>query len=349
VKQISLSALIGIVIISISLQPVFADTFFADDIVCIPPPVNEAGCDDDANNPGDVVNNILTPLGMSAVTDESAAQIFLTPQDPANPNLPPEKVIFTFMRDTGIYEFSFGICSISAVTANPVTQPQLFATQCLGAATEIFDDTGSVPGTDGNSIPPFSVATLLSGDKFIFDANVNPLAPGVPSYFYLLPNNNLAFFLANPGQFYPSQTSNPTLRAPLFSFSDANPGTCLDVNNQPTNGCDQMVFFAGTCLVQPLLNCSIFMFEDLTRSDLVPPGASDEDFTDIVFIVDAIFQTVDPCDVPIPPQECLGGEFLPIESSALLLAGLQTSAVWILPIVIAGAGAGIAAFQLRRK
>jgi len=40
-----------------------------------------------------------------------------------------------------------------------------------------------------------------------------------------------------------------------------------------------------------------------------------------------------------------------IDSSALLLAGLQTSAVWILPIVLAGAGTGlgIAAFHLRRK
>jgi len=253
------------------------------------------------------------------------------------------------MRDTGTFEFSFGICPVSAVTANAVTNPQLFATQCLEAATEIFDDTGAVPSTDGNSIPPFSVATLLSGDKFVFDLNVNPLQPGVPSYFYLLPNNNLAFFLANPGQFFPSQTSNSALRAPLFSFSDPNPGTCLDANNQPTNGCDQMVIFSGDCLVLPTLTCSVFFFEDLTRSNLVPPGASDEDFTDIVFIVDAVFQEIPICDLPNPPQECLGGEFLPIDSSALLLAGLQTSAVWILPIVIAGAGAGIAVFQLRRK
>jgi len=340
----------GIVIISISLQPVFADIITTDDVVCIPPPIGQ--CDDDADNPADVIDNILTPLGMDADADENAALVFLTPADPSNPNLPPETVTFTFMRDTGTFEFSFGICAVSAVTANAVTQPQLFAEQCLGAATEIFDDTGAKPSTDRNSIPPFSVATLLSGDKFVFDLNgnpPNPLAPGVPSYFYLIPDNNLAFFLANSNDFYPSHTSPSSERAPLFSFSDANPGTCPDKSTTPTDGCDQMVVFSGDCLVLPLMECSLFMFEDLTRSDLVTPDKSDEDFTDIVFIVEAIFQEIPICDLPNPPQKCLGGEFLPIESSALLLAGLQTSAVWILPIVIAGAGAGIAAFQLRRK
>jgi len=344
----------GIVIISISLQPAFADITTTDDIVCIPPPVGDTNCDDDADNPADVVDNILTPLGMDADLDENAGQIFTTPSDPNDPNLPAETVTFIFMRDTGTFEFSFGFCPISAVTANAVTQPQLFAEQCIGAAIEVFDDTGAVPSTDKNTPSPFSLATLLSGDKFVFDRNVNPLAPGVPSFFYLIPDNNKAFFLANSGQFYPSQTSNSALRAPLFSFTNANPGTCLDQNNQPTNGCDQMVSFTGNCLVPlnpgelPPKKCTIFMFEDLTRSDLVPPNASDEDFTDIAFLLDS-FTFVDICDVPIPPQECLGGEFLPIDSSALLLAGLQTSAVWILPIVIAGAGAGIAAFKLRRK
>jgi len=331
----------GIVIISISLQPAFADIITTDDIVCVPPAF--IGCDDTIILPGDVINNILTPLGMS-VSDEKAGQIFTTPQDPINPNLPPKTVTFTFIRDTGSFVFSFGICPLSAVTANAVTQPQLFAEQCLGAATEIFDDTGAMPATDRNTPTPYSLATLLNGDQFVFDTNSNPLTPGVDSFFYLLPDNNLSFFIANSGQFFPPQTSNNALRAPLFSFSDANPGSCLDANNQPTPGCDQMLFFSGPCDVTPDLSCSVFMFEDLSRE-----GISDEDFTDIVFLVDRVFDTVDPCDVPNPPQECLGGEFLPIDSSALLLAGLQTSAVWILPIVIAGAGAGIAVFQLRRK
>jgi len=50
-------------------------------------------------------------------------------------------------------------------------------------------------------------------------------------------------------------------------------------------------------------------------------------------------------------QVPVGGEILPINTSALLLAGLTTNALWILPslAVIAGAGIVILKFQLNRK
>ena len=43
----------------------------------------------------------------------------------------------------------------------------------------------------------------------------------------------------------------------------------------------------------------------------------------------------------------VGGEFLPIDSTALLLAGFQTSAIWMLP-VLAGA-AGVGAFYIKTR
>jgi len=52
---------------------------------------------------------------------------------------------------------------------------------------------------------------------------------------------------------------------------------------------------------------------------------------------------------PNDPSCKVGGEFLPIDSTALLLAGLQTSAIWMLPVLAGAAGAGFAAFKLRRK
>ena len=45
----------------------------------------------------------------------------------------------------------------------------------------------------------------------------------------------------------------------------------------------------------------------------------------------------------------VGGELLPIDNTALLLAGLQTSAIWMLPVLAGAAGAGIAVLKLRRK
>ncbi len=48
-------------------------------------------------------------------------------------------------------------------------------------------------------------------------------------------------------------------------------------------------------------------------------------------------------------DDVVGGEFLPINSTALLLAGLQSSAIWMLPVLAGAVGAGFAAFKLRRK
>lgn len=42
----------------------------------------------------------------------------------------------------------------------------------------------------------------------------------------------------------------------------------------------------------------------------------------------------------------IGGEIIPLQTTSLLLAGIQTSMAWILPVVVAGAG--FAAYKLRR-
>lgn len=46
-------------------------------------------------------------------------------------------------------------------------------------------------------------------------------------------------------------------------------------------------------------------------------------------------------------EQAVGGELLPIDSAALVLAGLQTSAVWMLPVLAGAAGAG--AFYLKAR
>jgi len=43
----------------------------------------------------------------------------------------------------------------------------------------------------------------------------------------------------------------------------------------------------------------------------------------------------------------VGGEFLPIDSTALVLAGLQTSAIWMLPVLAGVAGAGLYLVKFR--
>jgi len=55
-----------------------------------------------------------------------------------------------------------------------------------------------------------------------------------------------------------------------------------------------------------------------------------------------IGQTQDRIDAIAFAEESVkvGGELLPIDNTALMLAGLQTSAIWMIPIVVGAAGAG---------
>ena len=80
------------------------------------------------------------------------------------------------------------------------------------------------------------------------------------------------------------------------------------------------------------------------------PGLTND--CDVTFEVDSIFFGSDDQEQLIEvttPEAVVGGEFLPIDSTALVLAGLQTSAIWMLPVLAGAAGAGFAAFKLRRK
>jgi len=50
-------------------------------------------------------------------------------------------------------------------------------------------------------------------------------------------------------------------------------------------------------------------------------------------------------------SDVVGGEFLPIDNTALLTAGLQTSAIWMLPVLagVAGSAFGILYIKSRRN
>lgn len=55
----------------------------------------------------------------------------------------------------------------------------------------------------------------------------------------------------------------------------------------------------------------------------------------------------DVCPVGTQQGQAVAGEFIPIESISLLLAGVQTNLVWLLPVIVAGTG--FVAFKLRRN
>jgi len=51
----------------------------------------------------------------------------------------------------------------------------------------------------------------------------------------------------------------------------------------------------------------------------------------------------------IDDDEIIGGEIIPIDQTALLLAGVQSVSMWMIPVVIAGAGIGVFVIMRTRK
>jgi len=51
----------------------------------------------------------------------------------------------------------------------------------------------------------------------------------------------------------------------------------------------------------------------------------------------------------VEPDQAIGGTLVPIDTTALLIAGFQINAVWMIPAILGVAGAGIAVYKLKRK
>ena len=105
---------------------------------------------------------------------------------------------FTFIRDLGGYQFSFGVFDRSAVTADPVSDRQNWALQALATATVVFDnreiDIGATSSVD--------------------------VAAGTELGLFLIPNDTLQAVLEDPSAFYGGSRPDP-----LFSVADAHPGS----------------------------------------------------------------------------------------------------------------------------
>ncbi len=308
-----LSSLLVITLISISVPAAFAGTVSFPETICHEgePPDPGTQCDEGADNQFTDVNTLLALLVIPAGS-ETLAESFVVPPDPTASSV---DLTFTFERDTGSFLFSFGFCPASAVALiDPTINKEAWATACLAAATEIFDDTGAAVG-----------------DTFLVN-----LAPGAVLFFYLIPNNDLATYVANCApfpnpscNFYPPQTSDNPFRAPLFSVEDANPGEF-----------DQLLAFIGG-------GKTLFTWEDLSRSDLVPPGASDEDFTDLAFSIDAEIIPKPFCELFPTLRVCtlIGGELSHIDTTALIVAG-ATSPIAFYMYAFSALGIGVLWFSL---
>jgi len=143
---------------------------------------------------------------------------------------------------------------------------------------------------------------------------------------------SLAF---NPvdGFLYHYNVSDDLQRIVDTATGAGNPCGSIDI---PTTEFSQF----STALTFRTLTGVFLMGEDGTQLFTLSAAGQGPDFVARIDVQPRGFAIID--NTPV-----VGGEFLPIDSTALMLAGLQSSAIWMLP-VLAGA-AGVTAFYLKTR
>ena len=95
------------------------------------------------------------------------------------------------------------------------------------------------------------------------------------------------------------------------------------------------------------INLGVWTADEIINGVTAPDGI--EVHCDVIFDIsngaDSVSQTI--WLIPDDPDFEVGGEFLPINSTALVLAGLQSSAIWMLPVLAGVAGAGFYLIKFR--
>ena len=92
-------------------------------------------------------------------------------------------------------------------------------------------------------------------------------------------------------------------------------------------------------------SASVWITQFTQVSPNMPVNVVDLDQADVLCVMATKMEPTPPTPPPV------GGEFIPIDSAALMLAGLQTSAIWMLPVLagVAGSAFGILYIKYRRN
>ena len=162
-------------------------------------------------------------------------------------------------------QFTFGFYPLDAVSANP-------ANGLLAYATEALSDENAVVVFDDRFVSPPALSQVYT------------LPAGTRLGLFMIPNNTIDAFRANPSLFYldpagigPDELGR--LRTPLFSRAVANPG-----------GLDQMLLFASN-------GVTMGAFEEIARAS----GFSQLRFSTLVYQIEVARDTVTQPDIVQPP------------------------------------------------
>jgi len=111
------------------------------------------------------------------------------------------------------------------------------------------------------------------------------------------------------------------------SFTSAGPDTITGVTSYGIT-----FFFAGQSDIDGVLNSSFGEFAGFTRVAFFQ-----------AFIDDSLAASM------VEKSPTIGGELLPIDTSALLIGGLFVNSLWILPVLVGVAGTGVYLVKFRRN
>ncbi len=164
----------------------------------------------------------------------------------------------------------------------------------------------------------------------------------------------------NPGE---TVSFSGTWIAP-FGNLQAGSGTIYFTDVCNPNVVSDIVSASWTSGSFPTITIDVQSSPDGANLGAVPAGfnPNPEPAGAFVFII-ALFEDNNGDPIPIPSNldiqfasddeicPVVGGEFLPIDSTALLLAGLQSSAIWMLPVLagVAGSAFGVLYIKSRRN
>ena len=233
--------------------------------------------------------------------------------------------------------FSIGLAP-NLVYAGGEFFPPEFDNNFVHSTWEFVPGVGPVPGSNLISIfdpDPFSPFPLFSGlgptSTMDCDSSAVDCVFKIPNFIDRL-DTKLIFiditFDPNTGSFVPIPF--PGLGSPTV--------TCFDIPDIISAGQNSGIF-----IEQGFDGPDVFIYDFLCEPN--------PDWEEITIQLDRNVLRVEiwtaSFDEPENGDTPIGGTFVPIDQSALLLAGVQSISMWMIPVVIAGIGIGI--FVIKRR
>ena len=138
----------------------------------------------------------------------------------------------------------------------------------------------------------------------------------------------------------------------IIADADAFAGLGGIIKVDPTTGA-QTTISSGGLFVDPI-DVAITASGDLIVVDFDAFGGTGHVFrVDPITGAQSLLSTggsfVDPAGVAIAPHIAVGGTVLPIDTTALLVAGAQTISPWLILGVLSAVGIGLTVFTLKRR